>query len=232
MPLYVKFCITIFTIILTFGASREIKDRRKRIIVIMAILLAISTFSNRSIYWFIYWDGPYFGKVVDADTGKPIKCASVAGVWEFEDFILLITSLNHFATARETVTDAEGKFTIPITFAFTFWPMASLEEMDLVVFKPGYDSHPPAIQREMEKPDDIKHISRDGEYFVGRRAHCKIWRKCEVRLNKAMSYEERRQASGKCLNILASWGMKTSKINKFAKALKDDNPSLKNWWDK
>jgi hypothetical protein len=47
-----------------------------------------------------------------------------------------------------------------------------------------------------------------------------------------MSYEERRQASGKCLNILASWGMKTSKIKKFVKALKDDNPSLKNWWNK
>ncbi|BBO72195.1 hypothetical protein DSCA_61250 [Desulfosarcina alkanivorans] len=119
MPLYLKFCITILALILTFVTCREIKDRRKRIIVTMAILLAISTFSNRSIYWFIYWDGPYFGQVVDADTGEPIEGASVAGVWQFEGFILLIASLTHFATAKETVTDAEGKFTIPLT---SIWP--------------------------------------------------------------------------------------------------------------
>ncbi|BBO72160.1 hypothetical protein DSCA_60900 [Desulfosarcina alkanivorans] len=231
MPLYLKFCITIFAIIFTCGLYRAIEDRRKRIIITMLILLAISTFSNRSIYWFIYWDGPYFGKVIDADTGEPIEGACVAGIWEIENF-MLIASMYHFANATETVTDADGEFTIPLTFAFTLWPMSGLDEMDLVVFKPGYDSHPPAIQRKMEKPEHIEHTSPDGNYFVGRRAHCKIWRKCEVRLNKAMSYEERRQASGKCLNILASWGMKTSKIKKFVKALKDDNPSLKNWWKK
>jgi hypothetical protein len=219
MPLYVKFCITIFAIIFTFGACREIKDRRKRIIVTMAILLAISTFSNRSIYWFIYWDGPYFGKVVDADTSEPIAGASVAGVWQFEDFILLITSLNHFATARETVTDAEGKFTIPITFAFTFWPMASLEEMDLVVFKPGYDSHPPAIQRAMEQPPEGRRISSDGKYFVGRRVNCKIWRACEVRLNKAISFEERRQASNNCRWSLNQLRVDDKRIANITKAL-------------
>lgn len=104
---YFKVFITIVAIVVTFVKCREITDRRKRIFVIMAILLAISTFSNRSIYWFLYWDSPYYGQVVDADTGEPIQGASVAGIWKFEGFILFITSLTHFANAKETVTDAD-----------------------------------------------------------------------------------------------------------------------------
>jgi hypothetical protein len=219
MPLYLKFCLTILAIILTLGSCREIKDRRKRIIVTMAILLAISTFSNRSIYWFIYWDGPYFGKVVDADTGEPIEGASVAGVWEIENFILLLTSMYHFANAKETVTDADGEFTIPLTFAFTFWPMSGLDKMDLVVFKPGYDSHPPAIQRAMEQPPKGRRISSDGKYFVGRRADCKIWRECKVELNKAVSWEERRQAANECRSSLNQLRVDDNRIANITNAL-------------
>jgi len=114
--------ITIVAIIITFVKCRQIKDKRKRIIVIMAILLAISTFNNRSIYWFLYWDGPYHGQVVDADTGEPIEGAAVAGIWELEYFILFIYSNTHFANAKETETDEDGKFKLPLTFSFTFWP--------------------------------------------------------------------------------------------------------------
>jgi hypothetical protein len=220
MPLFLKFCITILALIMTLGTCREIKDKRKRIIVTMAILLAISTFSNRSIYWFIYWDGPYFGQMVDADSGEPIEGASVAGVWQFEDFILLITSLNHFATAKETVTDAEGKFTIPLTFAFTFWPMASLEEMDLVVFKPGYDSHPPAIQRAMKQPPEGRRISSDGKYYIGAYAHCKAWRKCEVRLNKAINIKEEISAYTECKSRLSAFNVNQRKVSNFIEVLK------------
>lgn len=182
--------ITIVAIVVTFVKCRQIKDKRKRIIVIMAILLAISTFNNRSIYWFLYWDGPYHGQVVDADTGEPIEGAAVAGIWELEYFILFIYSNTHFANAKETVTDADGKFKLPLTFAFTFWPFSALNEMDLVVFKPGYDSHPPAIRRQMKRPKRMKYNTTDGKYYVGRYAFCKAWKNCLVRLNKAKSIDE------------------------------------------
>ena len=97
-PLF-KVFITIVAIVVTLVKGRHIKDKRKRIVVIMAILLLISIFSNRSIYWLLYWDGPFHGQVVDADTGEPIEGAAVAGIWEFESFILFITSLTHFANA-------------------------------------------------------------------------------------------------------------------------------------
>ena len=182
--------ITIVAIIVTFVKCRQIKNKRKRIIVIMAILLAISTFNNRSIYWFLYWDGPYHGQVVDADTGEPIEGAAVAGIWELEGFVLFITSLTHFANAKETVTDTDGKFRLPLTFAFTFWPFSVLDRINLLVFKPGYDSYPPVIRRQMKRPERKKYTTTDGKYRIGRRSQCKMWKNCLVKLNKARSIDE------------------------------------------
>ncbi|BBO72199.1 hypothetical protein DSCA_61290 [Desulfosarcina alkanivorans] len=72
----------------------------------------------------------------------------------------------------------------------------------------------------MEKPEQIEHTSPDGEYFVGRRAHCGIWRKCKVKLNKAKSLEERRRASNECRNSLNQLRVDDSRIANFSKALK------------
>jgi hypothetical protein len=227
----VKFFITITAIVITIAKCWVIKDERKRIFLIMAIMLAISTFSNRSIYWFLYWDGPYYGQVVDADTGEPIKGASVAGIWQFETYTLFIASETHFANAKETVTDEDGKFTIPLTFAFTSRPTSVLEKMKLVVFKPGYDSHPPAIERKMKQPPDGLRISPDGRYIIGNYASCKAWRKCVVRLNKAITIKERRRASAKCSSALMEWDINPSKIKKFIKALKKDDPYFKKYME-
>lgn len=222
---YHKLIITIVSIGITILLGFAIENKRKRILFVMLILLAISMASNRSFYWIVYWDGPYHGQVVDADTGKPIEGASVAGIWMFE--YLHIKSSVGFANARETVTEANGRFTIPLTFAFTFWPFSSLEDMDLVVFKTGYDSHPPVIRRTMKKPEGIEHQPTDGKYFVGRRAHCKAWRECEIRLNKAITIEEKRQAVAQCGSRLGAMGIKLSKVYNFLKVIEKENPNLK-----
>ncbi len=144
MYTYLKFVFTIVSIPLTIYFGYRIKDKRKRAMVILLILLVISTASNRSIYWFLYWDGPYHGQVVDAETGGPIQGAAVAGIWDFE--YLHIKSSSGFANAKETVTDADGEFRLPVMFAFSPWPITVIDRMSLVVFKPGYDSHPPSKQ--------------------------------------------------------------------------------------
>ncbi len=182
--------ITIVAIIVTFVKCRQIKGKRKRIIIIMAILLAISTFNNRSIYWFLYWDGPYHGQVVDADTGEPIEGAAVAGIWELEGFILWIHSFNYFANAKETVTDADGKFKLPLTFAFTFWPFSALDRISLLVFKPGYDSHPPSKQFAWTPVEKKKYGMTNHEYRVKFTVKCKRWKNCLIKLNKAKSIDE------------------------------------------
>jgi hypothetical protein len=222
---YFKLIMTLMAIGVAFLYGYTTKNKPKRIIGVMLILLVISMAGNQSIYWFLYVCGPYHGHVVDADTGEPIEGASVAGIWEFE-YIHIKTSKG-FANATETVTDANGSFKLGPILAFSFWPFAKIDRMNLVVFKPGYDSHPPAIQRKMKQPPEGRRTSPDGKYYVGRRARCKAWRECEVRLNKAISVEEIRQATIRCGSMLGSWGVDRSKVHGFLKVIEKENPRLK-----
>jgi hypothetical protein len=53
--------------------------------------------------------GPFMGKVVDAETGEPIEGAVVLIVFSIESSSLG-GSVNSFADAIETLTDAQGEF--------------------------------------------------------------------------------------------------------------------------
>lgn len=171
------------------------KKKLIRIAAIALILLGLSLASNRSIYWFFYFDGPYYGRVVDAETGVPLEGAAVAGIWKFEH--LYFKSIYTFANAKETTTGRDGKFKLPLTFAFTLYPISLLGKMELLVFKPGYDSHPPAIRRKTNKPEWVAYISESGVYKLGRHVDCKAGMECIVELNKAISFEEERDVYGK-----------------------------------
>ena len=82
-------------------------------------------------------DGPYKGKVVDLETGDPIEGVVVAGVW------VLSFSLTAFCDAKEIVTDKNGEFVLPKGSCFSLWPLAEMDRMDIIVFKPGYLAYPP-----------------------------------------------------------------------------------------
>lgn len=164
------------------------KKKFIRITTIALILLGLSLASNRSIYWLFYFDGPYYGRIVDAETGVPLEGAAVAGIWKFEH--LYIKSIYTFANAKETTTDREGKFKLPLTFAFTSYPISLLGKMELLVFKAGYDSHPPAIRRKTNKPEWVAYISESGVYKLGRHVNCKARKECIVELHKALNQEE------------------------------------------
>lgn len=218
---YFKLIFMLIAIGLTFLFGYSIKDKRKRIMLIMSVLLFLSLSSNRSIFWLIYWDGPYYGHVVDADSGEPLEGASVAGIWRFEYFHLIST--NGFANARETLTDNQGAFVLPPIIAFSFWPITKLENMNLIIFKSGYDSHPPVIRRKMEKPEAAPFPTRDGKYHVGNYAHCKAWRECEVKLNKAMNIKEEISAYTKCKSRLSAFNVSELKVINFIEVLKKPN---------
>ncbi len=223
MDSYLKLFVTIVFIVMTFVYGYTIKDKRRRNTVIMLILLVISVVGNKSVYWVLHWDGPCHGQVVDADTGEPIQAAAVAGIWKFEYFH--INSHNGFANAKETITDANGKFKLPLTFAFTFWPFSVLNDMDLLVFKPEYDSHPPVIRRKINQPKG-KQTSPDGKYRIGKRVKCKEWKECQVRLNKAKTVKERWRASRKCGSSLTAMSINQSKLKVIMEVVKNENRYL------
>lgn len=82
-------------------------------------------------------DGPFRGKVLDADTKEPLEGAVAIVVWHRPD----PTTLGHtgiFVEAFETLTDPQGEFTLP---AFTS-VNPSVEPPNFRIFKPGYGSYP------------------------------------------------------------------------------------------
>lgn len=87
----------------------------------------------------ITWaDGPYYGVVFDAATGKPIEGAVVVAVW-WERFTELKQSPEIFIEAKEVLTDREGLFEIPgFVKGVVKKNSLGLQYPKFYIFKPGY----------------------------------------------------------------------------------------------
>ncbi|GBE06522.1 hypothetical protein BMS3Abin10_02174 [bacterium BMS3Abin10] len=109
----------------------------------------------------VYSAGPWRGRIVEAETGKPIEGALVAAVW-YRSFDTGFTLIKDFHEAREVFTDNNGYFEIP---AYTetgdnkdTWrrpqqpgPEGPIElavrrlvitDPDFIIYKPTYNSYP------------------------------------------------------------------------------------------
>lgn len=87
-----------------------------------------------------YADGPYRGRVLDADTKQPITGAAVLAVWWKRS-----PGPGHpiisFYDAQETVTDNDGNFTIPGISGGSLNPLARMEDPLFTIFKPEYEAY-------------------------------------------------------------------------------------------
>ncbi|MBI4824609.1 MAG: hypothetical protein HY805_10345 [Nitrospirae bacterium] len=119
--------------------------------------------------WIYYTDGPYKGKVVDLETGKPIEGAVVAGVWELALYGSPQGPIPRFCDAKETLTDKNGGFTVPKASCFHLWPFTKLGWPQFVVFKPGYLGYPPigaAMEERLSRmPDFTGEEFRDKKHY-------------------------------------------------------------------
>ena len=88
--------------------SAKRKGSLKKASIILISFGILTCLLNGSLFFLYYVDGPYWGKVVDADTGEPIDGANVMARWEI-DFAVIQSSFT-FADAREAVTDSKGRF--------------------------------------------------------------------------------------------------------------------------
>ena len=87
---------------------------------------------------FMVWGGPWFGKIVDYDTGEPLENAVVVAIWE-RTVPGIGDSVEYFHKAKEAVTDADGNFRINSFFPINLFPLiTSINRPYFVVFKPGY----------------------------------------------------------------------------------------------
>lgn len=100
--------------------------------VLAAFLLMVPQPASAAIF---RYDGPYEGKVVDADTGEPIQGAVVLGVWN--RIHPNVAGWNtEFYDAVETVTDKNGDFYIK---GLGILLLSNIDKMNVLIFKAGYD---------------------------------------------------------------------------------------------
>jgi hypothetical protein len=86
--------------------------------------------------------GPYYGKVVDAETKQPLEGAAVLAVYYTQSYGLA-GSTDNYLDAQETVTEKNGEFKIPSLNSFAFRPLQSFEPYSWFnIFKPGYGCYP------------------------------------------------------------------------------------------
>jgi hypothetical protein len=111
----------------------------------VALLIGVGLSLSAGCGHLIYPSGPYSGRVVDAETGQPIAGAAVIVTWTRE-----IPVAPHMPEQEwdvyETLSDANGEFTIPHRTHFTAFGW--IEDPMAVVYFPAYapfrsaDLHP------------------------------------------------------------------------------------------
>lgn len=91
---------------------------------------------------FYYSDGPWMGRVIDAETKEPIEGTVVLAVWN-KVYGTPTGRQHYFFDAKEVITDKDGTFIIQKFNAINFLPIIrSIEGPEFVIFKPGYTSFP------------------------------------------------------------------------------------------
>jgi len=83
-------------------------------------------------------DGPYKGRVIDAETGKPVEGAVAHGTWS-RVYPNPAGSSSEYYDSYEVLTDKDGNFKIPGKGLLIF---SSIDDMSLTIFKAGYGQFP------------------------------------------------------------------------------------------
>ncbi|MFH0811688.1 MAG: hypothetical protein V2A69_02460 [Pseudomonadota bacterium] len=104
----------------------------------VGLVLLASSWSMASSASLYYSDGPWKGKIIDAETKEPIEGAVVLAVWQ-KIYASPTGNHSYFFDAIETLTNREGRFFIKEFEAINILPV--LRRLDgpwFTIFKPGY----------------------------------------------------------------------------------------------
>jgi hypothetical protein len=101
-------------------------------------------------------DGPYKGKVVDAETNQPIEGAVVHGSWHR----IYLGGGSEYYDNYELLTDKNGEFKIPGQGLMVGSIVSRVDGMMLTIFKAGYEQVRPSFWWGMRKyPDSYKMVT-------------------------------------------------------------------------
>jgi len=108
--------------------------------LILCILAPLNPLESHA--WLIFHKPEYQGKIIDAETKKPLEGVVVVAVYFTADVISWPGwKTNREIGARETLTDENGIFVIP-EYTTIMSPVAYEKNVKFILFKPGYSSLP------------------------------------------------------------------------------------------
>ena len=109
----------------------------RQIAISFILILALTVFTIPA-----FAAGPWKGKVIDAETKKPIEGAVVLAVWD-RNYRTPTGGNSYFYEAKEVLTDKDGRFEIVSYTPINLLPLISyIEGPFFTIFKPGYGSFP------------------------------------------------------------------------------------------
>lgn len=157
------------------------KNKTQLLLSLAAVLILITSTACA------HSDGPYRGKVVELETGKPIEGAVVAARWTIEPFV----HTERICDAKETLTDKNGEFELP-KGSCTSHPLAQMYGPYVVIFKPGYLGYPPLGNNPEEKRVKIPSFTGDEfkdekQFYVIKLGRSKTRDERELTLDEARS---------------------------------------------
>ena len=121
----------------------DMASKRKTGFVMMVVFISLVVCSSIGCFSFLRSDcylAPFDGKVIDADTKKPIEGAAVLAV--YHGTTASIAGSNTYAVdAQETLTDANEEFKIP-TRSIQSEKVPGRPRGNIIIFKPGYGAFP------------------------------------------------------------------------------------------
>ena len=108
----------------------------RRVILLLTIALALFIPSEGC-----YAHGPWRGKVIEAETKKPIEGAVVVAVWYSKPFYPWAVGGTSPEPMKvvETVTNADGEFSFSSRYFLYIPVLREVSGPDFLVYKPGYD---------------------------------------------------------------------------------------------
>ena len=84
--------------------------------------------------------GPYKGRVVDSETGRPLEGAVVLAVWNL-NVPVIVDTVDVFLDAEEVLTDGNGRFAVGRHTPRSLKP-GKVEGPYLTIYYPGYGFYP------------------------------------------------------------------------------------------
>jgi hypothetical protein len=119
------------------------KKTRTRLWRVMLVLVVITAVGPCAV---THKFGPYYGIVLDQETGQPIEGAGVHVSFHTE-MITLAGDVSKYVNAMETLTDKNGEFYIGSYRALLFrFPQVWDNNCIVKIFKPGYGAYPNNIR--------------------------------------------------------------------------------------